>query len=184
MLAVFEIAFVPTGVDVPIDTGTVIALPVPPAAIAVVEVQLRLLEPTAPVQVQPVPLGTALSVKPVGSVSVTVIVVEVAPLPVLLGVSVYWAPLWPIVHEPPLLFDFASARVGACMVSVAVAVTVGDALLPEVIVAESAVLIVCAVPGALYFTPKVMLPFAAVAPALVMELCAAASVEYVVPLKT
>jgi hypothetical protein len=88
MLAVFEIALVPTAVDVPIVTGTVIALPLAPAAIAVEDVQLRLLAPIAPVQVQPVPPGTALSVKPVGSVSVTVIVAELAPVPLLLGVIV------------------------------------------------------------------------------------------------
>jgi hypothetical protein len=91
MLAVFEI--VPTAVDVPIVTGTVIALPLPPAAIAVEEVQLKLVAPIAPVQVQPVPLGTALSVRPVGSVSVTVIVAVVAPVPLLVGVIVYCAPL-------------------------------------------------------------------------------------------
>jgi hypothetical protein len=88
MLAVFEIALVPTAVDVPIVTGTVIALPLLPAAIAVEDVQVRLLAPTAPVHVQPVPLGTALSVTPVGSVSVTVIVAVVAPVPLLLGVIV------------------------------------------------------------------------------------------------
>ncbi len=88
MLAVFEIALVPTAVDVPIVTGTVIALPLAPEAIAVGDVQLRLLAPIAPVQVQPVPLGTALRVKPVGNVSVTVIVAVVAPVPLLLGVIV------------------------------------------------------------------------------------------------
>jgi hypothetical protein len=35
-----------------------------------------------------VPLGTALRVKPVGSVSVTVIVPDVATVPLLLGVIV------------------------------------------------------------------------------------------------
>jgi hypothetical protein len=83
-----EIAFVPTAVEVPIVTGTVIALPLAPAAIAVDEVQLKLLAPTAPVQVQPVPLGVALTVIPVGSVSVTVIVPTVAPVPLLLDVMV------------------------------------------------------------------------------------------------
>jgi hypothetical protein len=88
MLAVFEMELVPTAVAAPIVTGTLIALPLAPAAIAVEDVQLRLLAPMAPVQVQPVPLGTALSVNPVGSVSVTVIDVVVAPVPLLLGVIV------------------------------------------------------------------------------------------------
>jgi hypothetical protein len=88
MLAVLEMELVPTAVEAPIVTGTVIALPLAPAAITVDEVQVRLLAPIAPVQVQPVPLGTALSVNPAGSVSVTVIDVVVAPVPLLLGVIV------------------------------------------------------------------------------------------------
>jgi hypothetical protein len=91
--AEFEMLLVPTAVDVPMVTGTVIALPLTPAAIAVEDVQLRLLAPIAPVHVQPVPVGTALSVKPVGSVSVTVIVAVVAAVPLLLGVIAYCAPL-------------------------------------------------------------------------------------------
>ncbi len=128
MLAVFEMALVPTAVDVPIVTGAVIALPLLAAAIAVDDVQLRLVAPIAPVHVQPVPLGTALSVKPVGSVSVTVIVAVVAPVPLLVGVIVYCAPLWPIVHGPLLLFAIATVGVPLIVVVLAVLVAAVPAL--------------------------------------------------------
>jgi hypothetical protein len=133
MLAVFEIALVPTAVDVPIVTGTVIALPLLPAAIAVDDVQLRLLAPIAPEHVQPVPLGTALNVRPVGSVSVTVIVAVVAPVPLLLGVIVYCAPLCPIVHGPLLVF--VTATVGTPVIVVVLALLV--AAEPEFVCTES-----------------------------------------------
>jgi hypothetical protein len=54
--------------------------------------------------------------------------------------------------------------------SVAVALTGVDVLPVDESVAESVVLIVCAVAGALYCTPTVMLPFAAVVPAAVIAL--------------
>jgi hypothetical protein len=127
MLAVFEMALVPTAVDVPIVTGTVIALPLPPAAIAVEDVQLNVLAPMAPVHVQPVPVGTALNVKPVGSVSVTVIVPDVATVPLLLGVIVY-VPLPPMVHGPLLVFVTATVVVPLTVVVLAVLVAAVPAL--------------------------------------------------------
>ncbi len=121
MLAVFEIELVPTAVEVPIVTGTVIALPLPPAAIAVDDVQLNVLVPMAPVQVQPVPLATALKVKPVGSVSETVIVPDVATVPLLLGEIVY-VPLPPMVHGPLLVFATATVVMPLTVVVLAVLV--------------------------------------------------------------
>ena len=85
----FVIAFVPVGVVGPRLTGIVIALPLPGTAIAVVEVQLIEVPPTAaPGQDQPVPEGAAERVRPLGSVSVTVIVPDVAADPVLSTVMV------------------------------------------------------------------------------------------------
>jgi hypothetical protein len=65
--------------------------------LAVVQVTLAPLEVE---QFQPVPLGVALKVSPVGNVSVTVIAPVVGAIPVSRSVSVYCAPLWPIVHAP------------------------------------------------------------------------------------
>jgi hypothetical protein len=89
---VLEIAFVPVGVPVPTLTATVIALPLALAAIAVVDVHVIVAVPV-PVQVQPVPLGLPFAVRFAGSVSVTVIVPDVAAFPVFLGVIVYVAPV-------------------------------------------------------------------------------------------
>ncbi len=132
--AVFEIEFVPVGVPAPTVTVTVIALPFAPAAIAVVDVHETVLAP-APVHVQPVPVGLPLAVRLFGSVSFTVMVPDVATLPVFLGVIVYVAPVWPIVHGP--LSAFVNARLGAFTVSVAVAEAVTDVTPPAVTVAPS-----------------------------------------------
>jgi hypothetical protein len=67
-------------------TASVIGLPAAPAAMTAVLVQVTIW-PDA-LQVQPVPLA-ALKVKPVGSVSLTVIVPDVATLPVLLTAIEY-----------------------------------------------------------------------------------------------
>jgi hypothetical protein len=85
--AVFEIEFVPVGVPVPTFTATVIALPLALAAIAVLEAQLIVAVP-APMHVQPVPVGLPFALRFVGSVSVTVIVPDVAAFPVFFGVIV------------------------------------------------------------------------------------------------
>ena len=71
-------------------TVTVIGLGlVAPAAMTVEFVQVAVLLPTTVVeQSQPVPVGSAAIVKPVGKLSVTVIVPLVAALPALLAVSV------------------------------------------------------------------------------------------------
>jgi hypothetical protein len=89
--AVFEIALVPVGVPVPIVTGTLIALPVELAAIAVVEVHEIVDEPI-PVHNHPGPPVAAPAVRLPGNVSVTVIVPDVAVVPVFFGVIVYAAP--------------------------------------------------------------------------------------------
>ena len=58
--------------DAATSTLTVIALGLPaPAAMTSFDVQVKLDAPTAPTQVQPVPLGTALSVSPGGKRSET-----------------------------------------------------------------------------------------------------------------
>lgn len=85
--AVFVIAFVPVGVPDPTFTATVMALPFVPAAIAVLEVHVIAAVP-APVHVQPVPMGLPFAVRPFGSVSLTVIVPEVAAFPAFFGVIV------------------------------------------------------------------------------------------------
>jgi hypothetical protein len=85
MLATFEIALLPTGVDAPMLTGTVIAAPLALAAMTVDDVQLTF-APLDPEQFHPVPVGVPLKVNPVGSVSVMVPLV--APVPLLLGVMV------------------------------------------------------------------------------------------------
>ncbi len=90
--AVFEIAFAPIGVPVPTFTGTLMELPFAPAAITVVDVQLIDAVP-APEHVHPVPVGLPFAVRLLGSVSVTVMVPDVAALPLFLGVIVYVAPV-------------------------------------------------------------------------------------------
>jgi hypothetical protein len=132
--AVFEIAFVPVGVPTPTFTEMVMALPFAPAAITALDVQLIVLV-LAPVHVHPVPVGLPFAVRLLGSVSVTVMVPDVATLPVFLGVIVYVAPVWPIVHGP--LSVFVNARLGAFTVSVAVADTDVDVTPPAVTVAAS-----------------------------------------------
>ncbi len=132
--AVLEIAFAPVGVPVPTFTATVMALPLAPAAITVVDVHEIDAVP-APVHIQPVPVGLPLAVRLFGSVSVTVMVPDVATLPVFFGVIVYVAPVWPIVHGP--LSDFVNARLGALTVSVAVADTDVDVTPPAVTAAAS-----------------------------------------------
>jgi hypothetical protein len=87
-------------------TTSEIGFPVPATAILVVLVHVT----TAPAaeQVQPVPVA-ALNVRPVGSVSLTVIVPDVATLPVLPTLIVY-VPVWPVVKLP--VCDFAIASTG------------------------------------------------------------------------
>jgi len=87
-------------------TVSVIEVPEPAAAMAAVLVQVTVW-PTA-LHVHPVPVA-ALNVKPVGSVSVTVIVPEVATFPVLLTATVY-VPVAPVTNEP--VCDLAIASVG------------------------------------------------------------------------
>ncbi len=132
--AVLEIALVPVGVPVPMFTETEMALPFAPAVITAVDVQEIEFVP-APVHVHPVPVGLPFAVRLLGSVSVNVMVPDVATLPVFFGVIVYDAPDWPIVHGP--LSDFVNARFGAFTVSVAVADTDVDVTPPAVTVAPS-----------------------------------------------
>src|SRR2546430_3618917 len=83
---------------------------VAPAAMTVLLVQVAVLLPTTVVeQFQPVPVGMAATVRPVGRLSVTVIVPLVAKVPGLLAVNVY-VPLTPTVKLP--LCDFAIVRSG------------------------------------------------------------------------
>ncbi len=89
--AVLEIALVPVGVPEPTFTETKMALPFAPAVITAVDVHEIEFVP-APVHVQPVPVGLPFAVRLLGSVSVTVMVPDVATLPVFLGVIVYAAP--------------------------------------------------------------------------------------------
>src|SRR5688572_1723577 len=73
---------------------------VAPAAMTSLLVQVAVLLPTTVVeQSQPVPVGIAATVKPVGKLSVTVMVPLVANVPGLLAVSVY-VPLTPTVKLP------------------------------------------------------------------------------------
>jgi hypothetical protein len=85
-------------------TTSAIALPAAPAAIDVVLVHVAVC--AAPLHVQPVPLA-ALNVRPVGSVSVTVIVPEVAAVPLLLT-TIEYEPVEPIVKLPVCVFTTAS----------------------------------------------------------------------------
>jgi hypothetical protein len=77
-------------------TLSAIGVPFPPAAMTVVLVHVTIAPASA--HVQPVP-DAALNVSPAGSVSVTVIVPEVATLPVLRAASVY-VPVAPAVKLP------------------------------------------------------------------------------------
>jgi hypothetical protein len=97
-------------------TVTVMAVPLALAAIADVLVQVAVWP--LPLHVQPVPLA-ALYVKPAGSVSVTVIVPEVGPVPVLLTAMVY-VPVWPATKFP--VCDLAIASAGPTIVVGSVAV--------------------------------------------------------------
>jgi hypothetical protein len=85
--AVLAIAFVPVGVPVPTFTGTVIGLPLVPAAITVVDVHETVAVPL-PEHVQPVPVGLPFAIRLLGNVSVSVMVPTVATTPELLGVIV------------------------------------------------------------------------------------------------
>lgn len=90
------------------ETGTVIVLLPPRAAIAVELVQVRV--GLAKLQVQPLLVKVAGGVMPPGMVSSTVIVPVVATLPVFFTVSVYCALVCPATHGP--LSTFAIANVG------------------------------------------------------------------------
>jgi hypothetical protein len=104
-------------------TVSVIGVPAAPAAMTVALVQVTVC-PSA-LQVQPDPLA-ALNVRPVGSVSVTVMVPEVAMLPVLLTAIAY-APVAPVTKEP--VCDFAMASIGL-PASVVGSVAVGVLMAP------------------------------------------------------
>ncbi len=104
-------------------TVRVIGFPAAPAAMTVALVQV-IVCPTA-LHVQPVPVA-ALNVRPVGSVSVTVIVPEVATLPELLTAIVY-VPIAPVTKDPEC--DFAMASVGL-PASVVGSVAVGEFVAP------------------------------------------------------
>jgi hypothetical protein len=88
-------------------TVSVIGAPAAPAAMTVALVQVTVCP--AALHVHPVPVA-ALNVKPVGNVSVTVTVPDVATLPALLAVTVY-VPVAPVTNEPAC--DFAIANCGA-----------------------------------------------------------------------
>jgi hypothetical protein len=140
-------------------TVRVIGVPAAPAAMTVALVHVTVC-PSA-LQVQPVPVA-ALNVRPVGSVSVTVIVPEVATLPVLLTAIAY-APVAPVTNDPVCDFAIASTGLPARVVgSVAVGVFVAP---PPLAVTE-----LVTDPGApATFTVKVMgLPAAAAAMAVVL----------------
>jgi len=100
-------------------TASVIGVPAAPPAMTAVLVQVTVCP--AALHVQPVPLA-ALNVKPAGSVSVTVMVPEVATFPVLLTAIVYF-PVAPVTNDPVCDFAIASVGVPASVVgSVAVGV--------------------------------------------------------------
>jgi hypothetical protein len=153
-------------------TLTVSAIGFAPAATATTALVVQVTTAPAFVHVQPVP-DAALKVRPVGSVSVTVIVPAVARLPVLLTESVY-VPVEPAVKLP--LCDFASASTGAPAIvvgSVAVGVLAAPPpLAPAVLVSDPGAV----VPGIV--TPRVIdanAPEAATAAVLVQVMtCPAA----------
>src|SRR5438046_2827659 len=90
---------------------------VAPAPMTVLLVQVAVLLPTTVVeQFQPVPVGIEATVKPVGKLSVTVMVPLVSSVPGLLAVNVY-VPLTPTVKLP--LCDFAIVRSGSWLIVVA-----------------------------------------------------------------
>jgi len=97
----------------------------PPAPAAMTAALVHVTVGPAALHVQPVP-EAALNVKPVGSVSVTVIVPDVATLPLLLTTIVY-VPVAPVTSEP--VCDFAIARAGL-PASVVGSVAVGVLMAP------------------------------------------------------
>jgi len=102
-------------------TFTVSVIGAPAAAAAMTAVLVQVTVCPAALQVQPVPLA-ALKVKPVGSVSVTVMVPEVATLPLLLTATVY-VPVAPVTKDPVCDLAIASVALPASVVgSVAVGV--------------------------------------------------------------
>jgi len=104
-------------------TLTVSVMIVPAAAAAMTDALVHVTVCPAALQVQPVPVA-ALKVRPVGSVSVTVMVPEVATFPVLLTVIAY-VPVAPVTKDPVCDFAIASAGLPPSVVeSVAVGVFV------------------------------------------------------------
>jgi hypothetical protein len=89
-------------------TLTVSVIGVPAAAAAMTVALVHVTVCPSALQVQPVPVA-ALNVRPVGSVSVTVMVPDVATFPVLLTAIVY-VPVAPVTKDP--VCDFAIASVG------------------------------------------------------------------------
>jgi hypothetical protein len=104
-------------------TVRVIGVPAAPAAMTVALVQVTIW-PEAP-QVQPVPLA-ALNVRPAGRVSVTVMVPDVATLPVLLTAIVY-IPVAPVTKDPVCDLVIASIGLPARVVG---SVAVGEFVAP------------------------------------------------------
>jgi hypothetical protein len=108
------------------------------------------------VHVQPVPVA-ALKVNPAGNVSVTVIVPEVADVPVLLTAIVY-VPVVPIVKLPACVL--AIAKTGCVTVVGSVAVAAVPAPPPEAV----ALLVTCGTAAASALTvSEIGAPFAATA---------------------
>jgi hypothetical protein len=145
--------------DPPTLTVSVIGFPAAAAAMLVVLVHVALWP--EPLQIQPVPLA-ALNVKPAGSVSVTVIVPEVAAVPVLLTAIAY-VPVAPIVNVPVCVFAIASVGLSTVVGSVAVGVLAAP---PPLTLAE---FVTDAAAAAATFTVRVIaLPLAAAAIAVVL----------------
>ncbi len=104
-------------------TLTVRVMGMPAAAAAMTAALVQVTVCPAALHVQPVPVA-ALNVRPVGSVSATVIVPEVATLPELLTAIVY-VPVAPVTKDPECDFAMASVGLPASVVgSVAVGVFV------------------------------------------------------------
>ncbi len=119
-LAVAELVTV-AGAFAATFTVRVIGEPAAPAAMSVVLVQVTVCP--AALHVQPAPVA-ALNVKPVGRVSVTVTVPEVATFPALVTAIVY-VPVCPAVNGPTCDFAIASDALPASVVgSVAVGVLI------------------------------------------------------------
>src|SRR5215470_5689007 len=92
-------------------TTVTVSLPVDPVVLPAASASLRVQLPNVTVQVQPVPERFAME-RPVGGVSAAVTVPLVGPVPVLLTVTVNWAPVWPRVKFPECVLVIFRAGVG------------------------------------------------------------------------